>query len=183
MSSETKYLCDGIESAMESNYRQDSSSPFVHPTADVQTDDIGPNTKIWQYVVVLPGARIGANCNINAHCFVEGGVTIGDNVTVKSGVYLWSGTIVEDDVFIGPNATFANDKYPRSKRYPQQFVGVTLKRGASVGANATLLPGVEVGQGAMVGAGAVVTRNVSPNSVVVGNPARPIRNIENNQVS
>lgn len=163
---------------MAPKLERESSAPFIHATADVQTGNIGPDTTIWQYVVVLPGATIGANCNINAHCFVEGDVSIGDNVTVKSGVYLWSGTVIEDGVFIGPNATFANDKFPRSKQRPDEFIGVVLKRGASVGANATLLPGVTIGEGAIVGAGAVVTHDVAKNTIVVGNPASFLRNTD-----
>lgn len=144
----------------------------IHPTADVQTTAVGAGTQIWQYTVVLPGARIGRDCNLNAHCLVENDVVIGDRVTLKSGVYLWDGTTVEDDVFIGPNATFTNDKFPRSRRKPDEFQRVVLKRGASIGANATILGGVTVGEGAIVGAGSVVTRDVPPGVIVRGNPAR-----------
>lgn len=144
----------------------------IHPTADVQTTAVGAGTQIWQYTVVLPGARIGRDCNLNAHCLVENDVVIGDRVTLKSGVYLWDGTTVEDDVFIGPNATFTNDKFPRSRCKPDEFQRVVLKRGASIGANATILGGVTVGEGAIVGAGSVVTRDVPPGVIVRGNPAR-----------
>lgn len=144
----------------------------IHPSADVQTDSVGDGTQIWQYVVVLPRARIGRDCNLNAHCLVENDVVIGDRVTLKSGVYLWDGTTVEDDVFIGPNATFTNDKFPRSRRKPEQFQRIVIKRGASIGANATILGGVTIGEGAIVGAGSVVTRDVPPGMVVRGNPAR-----------
>ncbi|MGA0116238.1 MAG: acyltransferase [Burkholderiales bacterium] len=144
----------------------------IHPSADVQTAAVGEGTQIWQYVVVLPGARIGRDCNINAHCLVENDVVIGDRVTLKSGVYLWDGTTVEDDVFIGPNATFTNDKFPRSRRRPEQFQRIVIKRGASIGANATILGGVTIGEDAIVGAGSVVTRDVPPGVVVRGNPAR-----------
>lgn len=152
--------------------------PKIHPLSDVQTASIGKNTRIWQYSVVLAGARIGANCNICAHTLIEGDVLVGDNVTIKSGVFLWDGTRIEDNVFVGPNATFTNDPLPRSKVYPDSFAGITVKKGASIGANATLLPGITIGCNAMVGAGAVVTRDVPDNAVVVGNPARIIRYIE-----
>lgn len=144
----------------------------IHPSADVQTKAVGEGTQIWQYTVVLPGARIGRDCNLNAHCLVENDVVIGDRVTLKSGVFLWDGTTVEDDVFIGPNATFTNDKFPRSRRKPDIFQRIVLKRGASIGANATILGGVTVGEGAIVGAGSVVTRDVPPGAIVRGNPAR-----------
>ena len=144
----------------------------IHPTADVQTTAVGAGTQIWQYMVVLPGARIGRDCNLNAHCLVENDVVIGDRVTLKCGVYLWDGMTVEDDVFIGPNATFTNDKFPRSRKPPAEFQRIVLKRGASIGANATILGGVTVGEGAIVGAGSVVTRDVPPGVIVCGNPAR-----------
>jgi UDP-2-acetamido-3-amino-2,3-dideoxy-glucuronate N-acetyltransferase len=145
---------------------------LIHPSADVQTQAVGEGTRIWQYTVVLPGARIGRDCNLNAHCLVENDVVIGDRVTLKSGVYLWDGTTVEDDVFIGPNATFTNDKFPRSRRKPERFQRIVLKCGASIGANATILGGVTIGEGAIVGAGSVVTRDVPPGAIVRGNPAR-----------
>lgn len=148
---------------------------FIHRLADVSCDSIGEGTRIWQFAVVLHGAEIGADCNICAHTFVEHDVVIGNRVTVKSGVYLWAGTRIGDDVFIGPNATFTNDKFPRSKLYPAQYSGVVIETGASIGANATLLPGIRIGKLAMIGAGAVVTQNVPAGAVVVGNPARVIR--------
>ena len=151
---------------------------FIHPLADVKSQNIGQDTKIWQFCVVLEHAVIGDNCNINAQVLIENDVVIGNNVTVKSGVQLWDGTRVEDDVFIGPNATFTNDFMPRSKQYPESFSGITLKHGASIGANATLLPGITVGERAMVGAGAVVTEDVPAYAVVVGNPAKVIRYIK-----
>ncbi|MBO0368781.1 N-acetyltransferase [Pseudomonas putida] len=152
--------------------------PTVHKLADVQTAEIGQGSRIWQFAVVLNGARIGKDCNICAHTFIEGGVTVGDNVTVKCGVYLWEGITVEDNVFIGPNATFTNDRQPRSKQYPDSFEKTVLKRGCSIGANATLLPGITVGESAMVGAGAVVTKDVPAYSVVAGNPAKVIRELQ-----
>ena len=146
----------------------------IHPTAEVQTAAIGEGTQVWQHTVVLAGATIGRDCNLNAHCFVENDVVIGDRVTLKCGVYLWDGMRVADDVFIGPNATFTNDKYPRSKQTPAAFLPVTIGKGASIGANATVLGGITIGEGAMVGAGAVVTRDVPVGALVVGNPARVV---------
>lgn len=144
----------------------------IHPLADVKTKNIGSNTNVWQFCVVFAGARIGANCNICAQVLIEDDVVIGDNVTIKSGVQLWDGVRLEDNVFIGPNATFTNDLYPRSKVHPGHFLQTTVKVGASIGANATILPGLTIGEGAMVGAGAVVTSSVPVNAIVVGNPAR-----------
>lgn len=150
---------------------------FFHSLADVAESQIGDGTRVWQFVVVIKGANIGKNCNICSHCLIEGDVIIGDNVTVKSGVQLWDGTRIGDDVFIGPNATFTNDRHPRSKAYPEEYQGITIMNHASVGANATLLPGITIGEYAMVGAGAVVTKNVPPKAVVAGNPAKIIRYI------
>lgn len=145
---------------------------MIHRTADVCTDAVGDGTTIWQYVVVLAGARIGRRCNVNAHCLIEGNVVIGDDVTLKCGVYLWDGIVVEDRVFIGPNATFVNDPAPRSRRKPAAFQWVRLRVGCSIGANATILGGVTVGEYAIVGAGAVVTRDVPPHALCYGVPAR-----------
>lgn len=144
---------------------------FIHPTTDCRSDNVGLDTRIWQFCVILAGARIGENCNINCHCFIENEVSIGDNVTVKSGVYLWDGVTLEDDVFVGPNATFTNDRKPRSKVRPT-LERTIVRRGASIGAGAIILPGVEIGENAMVGAGAVVVRDVPADTTVVGNPAR-----------
>lgn len=148
---------------------------MIHKLSDVQTINIGESTNIWQFCVVLPEAKIGSNCNICSHCLIENDVLIGNNVTIKSGVQIWDGTTVEDNVFIGPNVTFTNDKQPRSKIYPDAFLKTTICRGASVGANATILPGITIGEGAMIGAGAVVTKNVQPNTTVIGNPARKVK--------
>ena len=145
---------------------------FIHEKADVQTQSIGSGTKIWQFSVVLQVARIGSNCNINAQCFIENDVVIGNNVTVKCGVQLWDGITIEDDVFIGPNATFTNDKYPRSKVYPEEFARTVVKKRASIGANATILCGVTIGENAMVGAGSVITKDVPAGELWFGNPAR-----------
>lgn len=148
---------------------------MIHPTAEVQTIKIGENTTIWQYVVVLKNAEIGNNCNINAHCFIENDVVIGNNVTIKCGVYLWDGITIEDDVFIGPNVTFTNDKYPRSKKYPPEFQKTIVKKGASIGAGSIILGGITIGQNSMIGAGSVVTKNIPPNELWFGNPARFIK--------
>jgi UDP-2-acetamido-3-amino-2,3-dideoxy-glucuronate N-acetyltransferase len=144
---------------------------FKHPTALVESKQIGPRTRIWAFTHVLPGAVIGADCNICDHVFIENDVRIGDRVTIKSGVQLWDGVVLEDDTVIGPNATFTNDAFPRSKKPPPEFLKTIVKAGASIGANATLLPGITVGRNAMVGAGAVVTQNVPANALVVGSPA------------
>lgn len=150
---------------------------FVHPLADCQTERLGEGSRVWQFCVILPGATIGADCNINCHCFVENDVIVGTRVTLKSGVYLWDGLRIEDDVFIGPNATFTNDRFPRSRVRPYAFVQTVIRKGASIGAGAVILPGVEVGEYAMVAAGAVVTRNVAAHTLVVGSPARPVREL------
>lgn len=147
---------------------------FIHPSSDVQARDIGDGTRIWQFVVVLPGASIGRDCNICANCLIENRVVVGDRVTVKCGVQLWDGVTLEDDVFVGPNVTFTNDVMPRSRNTSATLLPTLVKRGASIGANATILPGITIGEGAMIGAGAVVTKDVPPAATVVGNPARII---------
>lgn len=144
---------------------------FIHTLADVQSDQIGDGTRIWQFSVVLKGARIGKNCNICSNTLLEGDVIVGDNCTIKSGVQLYDGVRCGNNVFIGPNATFTNDHFPRSKNPDWRIERITLEDGASVGANATILPGVTLGAGCMVGAGAVVTKNVPAGVTVVGNPA------------
>jgi UDP-2-acetamido-3-amino-2,3-dideoxy-glucuronate N-acetyltransferase len=148
-----------------------SSAYFVHPQALCETSEVGDDTRIWAFAYVLDGARIGRDVNICSHVFIEDDVVVGDRVTIKSGVQLWNGARLADDVFIGPNVTFTNDLFPRSKAYTE-FLKTHIERGASIGANATLLAGITIGPGAMVGAGAVVTRSVPANAVVVGNPAR-----------
>lgn len=149
---------------------------FCHPSSDVQTGLIGDETRIWQFCVVLPGARIGRGCNICSHCLIESDVEIGDDVTVKCGVQLWDGVRLEDKVFVGPNVTFTNDREPRSKEHkiPERTI---IKRGASLGANATILPGITIGENSIVGAGSVVTKDVPPGALVVGNPARFVRQL------
>lgn len=144
----------------------------VHPQALCETRNVGENTRIWAFAHVLPNARLGSDCNICDHVFIENDVVIGNRVTIKCGVQLWDGTRIEDDVFIGPNVTFTNDAFPRSKMHLPQHPTTLVRKGASVGANATLLPGITIGPEAMVGAGAVVTRSVPPHAIVVGNPAR-----------
>jgi acetyltransferase-like isoleucine patch superfamily enzyme len=148
---------------------------FIHPSSDVQSKQIGEGTRVWQYVVILPGAVIGRDANICSHCFIENKVVVGDRVTVKCGVQLWDGVTLEDDVFVGPNATFTNDREPRSRNTAATLLPTLVKKGASIGANATILPGITIGEGAMVGAGAVVTKDVPPRTLVVGNPARIVR--------
>jgi UDP-2-acetamido-3-amino-2,3-dideoxy-glucuronate N-acetyltransferase len=147
-------------------------SYFVHERAICETASIGDGTRVWAFAHILPGARIGRDCNICDGVFIENDVVVGDRTTIKCGVQLWDGVCLGDDVFVGPNATFANDAFPRSRVRPDHFLKTIVESGASIGANATLLPGITIGAGAMVGAGAVVTRSVPPNAIVVGNPAR-----------
>ena len=152
---------------------------FVHEKALLESTKIGPRTRVWAFAHVLPGATIGADCNVCDGVFIENDVVVGDRVTIKCGVQLWDGVTLEDDVFVGPNATFTNDRYPRSRATGWQQERTVVRARASIGANATILPGLTVGEGAMVGAGAVVTRDVPPGMLVVGNPARvtgPARN-------
>jgi len=151
----------------------DCEKPFIHPHAMVEPGaKIGEGTRVWAFAHVLPGAKVGKNCNLCDHTFIENDVAIGDEVTVKCGVYLWDGVELHDRVFVGPNVTFTNDKYPRSRQYPEQYARTVVCRDASIGANATILPGLRIGEKAMIGAGAVVTRDVPPNAIVTGNPAR-----------
>ena len=150
---------------------------FVHPQGLCETTDVGEGTRIWAFTHVLAGARIGADCNVCDHVFIENDVVVGDRVTVKSGVQLWDGLRVGDDVFIGPNATFTNDPFPRSKVYEHEIPVTRVEDGASIGANATILPGLTVGSRSMVGAGSVVTRDVPPGAIVAGNPARVVGDV------
>ena len=148
----------------------------IHPLADVQTTKIGIDTFVWQFAVILKEAVIGNNCNINCHVFIENDVIIGDNVTIKPGVQIWDGLRIEDNVFIGPNVTFTNDRFPRSKQYPEQFQQTVIKKGASIGANATILGGITIGENSLIGAGSVVTKEIPANEIWVGNPAQFLRN-------
>jgi acetyltransferase-like isoleucine patch superfamily enzyme len=146
---------------------------FLHPNAIVEPGaEVGARTRVWAFAHLLPGARVGEDCNICDSVFIEGGARLGNRVTVKCGVQLWSGVTLEDDVFVGPNATFTNDRFPRSRDRPPEFQGTVVRHGASIGANATVIAGATIGSNAMVGAGAVVTRDVPPNAMVTGNPAR-----------
>jgi len=145
---------------------------FVHEWALVETEDIGEGTRIWAFVHVLKGARIGRDCNIGDHCFIEGDVVIGDHVVIKNGVSIWNRVRIEDGVFIGPNVAFTNDLFPRSKLYREEYDPILVKQGASIGANATLLGGITIGRYALIGAGAVVTRDVPDHALAFGNPAR-----------
>ncbi|MCH5719968.1 acyltransferase [Niabella hibiscisoli] len=144
----------------------------IHPLADVQSSKIGEGSMVWQFCVILKGAVIGKNCNINCQVFIENDVLIGDNVTIKPGVQIWDGVSLEDNVFIGPNVTFTNDLMPRSKNSEFRLNRTLVKKGASIGANATILPGIVIGENALIGAGSVVTKDVPPNEVWLGNPAK-----------
>ncbi|ASG87751.1 acyltransferase [Salmonella enterica] len=148
---------------------------FIHKFSDVHSSKIGKNTRVWQFSVILENAIIGEDCNICAHTLIENDVSIGNRVTIKSGVYIWDGITIEDDVFIGPCVTFTNDKKPKSKKYPEKFSRTIIKKGASIGANATILPGITIGEGAMIGAGSVVTKDVPANITVIGNPAKAVK--------
>lgn len=144
---------------------------MIHKSSDILSTHIGAGTNIWQFCVILEGAKIGDNCNINCSVFIENDVVLGNNVTVKSGVQLWDGMRIEDDVFIGPNATFTNDLIPRSKKYPETFKSILIEKGASIGANCTILGGNTIGRYSMLGAGSVITRNIPPFTLWYGNPA------------
>lgn len=141
---------------------------MLHQLANILSPHIGEGTNIWQFCVVLADAKIGKNCNICSHCFIENNVTIGDNVTIKNGVSLYDGIVIEDNVFIGPNVAFCNDRYPQSQNTDFKLEPILIKRGASIGANATILPGVVIGENALIGAGAIITKNVEAGKIVKG---------------
>ena len=145
---------------------------MIHELANVLSTKIGSGTIIWQYSVILPDAVIGSSCNINCHTFIENDVIIGDNVTIKSGVYLWDGIRIENNVFVGPNATFTNDKIPKAKSRPEAFDRIVIKKHASIGANATIVAPIEIGEYCLIGAGSVLTKSTLPFTLWFGNPAK-----------
>ncbi len=149
-----------------------SPGGYIHPNAIVESKNIGKGTRIWAFAHVLPGARIGKNCNLCDHVFMENDVIVGNNVTIKCGVYIWDGVEIEDDVFVGPNVSFTNDLYPRSKAYLKEYPRTRIKQQASIGAGSVLIAGIVIGRCAMVGAGSVVTKNVGDHELGYGNPAR-----------
>lgn len=151
---------------------------FIHPLADCQSEHIGDDTKVWQFCVILPEAVIGQNCNICSHCFIENDVKIGNNVTIKCGVQIWDGIVLEDDVMVGANVSFTNDKYPRSHNKDWTLMQTRVCKGATIGAGATLLPGLTIGEGAMIGAGSVVTKDVPAGELWIGNPARFYKKVD-----
>ncbi len=144
---------------------------YIHHTSEVLSEFIGDETTIWQFCIILKGAKIGSNVNICSHCFIENNVMIGNNVTIKNGVYIYDGITLEENVFVGPNVTFTNDKRPRSKSINFTVAQTVIKKGASIGAGAVILPGLIIGENAIIGAGAIVTKNIPPNAVVMGNSA------------
>lgn len=150
---------------------------MIHPLSDVQCKNIPESTRIWQYCVILPNAKIGEDCNICSHCLVENEASIGNRCTIKCGVQIWDGIEIEDDVFVGSNVAFTNDKYPQSQNEKWTLLKTRVCKGATIGAGATILPGITIGEGAMIGAGSVVTKNVPAGELWVGNPARYIRKI------
>jgi UDP-2-acetamido-3-amino-2,3-dideoxy-glucuronate N-acetyltransferase len=156
---------------------------MIHSLSDVQSDNIGDGTKVWQFTVILKNAVIGFDCNICAHTFIENDVIIGNRVTIKSGVYLWDGITIEDDVFIGPCATFTNDKFPRSKAHFDKSIRTLIKHGASIGANVTILPSLTLGERCMIGAGSVVTQDVPDGAIVLGNPAKIVGYVDGHSIS
>lgn len=149
---------------------------MIHPLSDCQAV-IPASTRVWQFCVVLKGARIGEDCNICSHCLIENEVVVGNRVTVKSGVQLWDGITLEDDVFVGANVTFTNDRYPRSRNEKWEMEKTVVRRGASIGAGTVVLCGIEIGENSMIGAGSVVTKNVPAGELWVGNPARFVRKL------
>ncbi|MEG0925732.1 acyltransferase [Chryseobacterium sp.] len=156
---------------------------MIHPLADVQSQNIGEGTFVWQFCVILKGAKIGNGCNINCQVLIENDVIIGNNVTIKPGVQIWDGVNLEDDVFIGPNVTFTNDLFPKSKNKDFKLEKTLVKKGASIGANATILAGITIGENALVGAGSVVTKDIPENEIWVGNPAKFLKKNQHDKIS
>lgn len=165
------YPCLNLKERTGEQFRM---KPYIHAASLCESEHIGSGTRIWAFTRIMKNVVIGTNCNICDFVFIEEGVIIGNNVTIKSGVYLWNGVTIEDNVFVGPNATFTNDKYPKSGNRNFQLMKTILRSGCSIGANVTVLPGVEIGNNSIVGAGSVVTHDVPPNSRVFGNPAREL---------
>lgn len=151
---------------------------MIHPLSDCMNNNIPESTRVWQFCIILPNARIGENCNICSHCLIENDVVIGNNVTIKCGVQIWDGIELEDNVFVGSNVTFTNDKYPRSHNSSWQLMRTKVCKGATIGAGATILPGLTIGENAMVGAGSVVTKDIPAGELWVGNPARFLKRIK-----
>ena len=151
---------------------------MIHPLSDCKNINIPDNTSIWQFCVIFPDCQIGENCNICSHCLIENDVVIGNNVTIKSGVQIWDGITIEDDVFVGANVTFTNDKYPRSKNTDWELLPTLIKKGASIGAGSTILPGLTIGENAVVGAGSVATKNIPDGELWMGNPAQFVRKLD-----
>ena len=156
---------------------------MIHTLADCKTSNIGDNTNIWQFCVIFPNAKIGDNCNICANVLIENDVIVGNNVTVKSGVQLWDGVTIEDNVFIGPNVTFTNDLFPRSKNPNWKLKQTIVKKGASIGANSTILCGITIGENVMIGAGSVVVKDIPANTVAAGNPCKPLKTLSDDDIT
>ena len=150
---------------------------MIHPLSDVQSKNIGENTNIWQFCVILKNAIIGSNCNICSHVFIEDDVKIGNNVTIKNGVQIWNGIEIEDNVFIGANVTFCNDKYPKSGNKKFKLEKIIIKKGASIGSNSTILPGVIIGENATIAAGSIITKNIPPNITLIQKKENTIKDI------
>lgn len=150
---------------------------MIHPLSDCQAN-VPDSTNVWQFCVILPKARVGENCNICSHCLIENGAVIGNNVTIKCGVQVWDGITLEDDVMVGSNVTFTNDKYPKSRNKEWEMLPTRVCKGASIGAGSTILPGLTIGEGAMIGAGSVVTQDIPAGEMWAGNPAKFIKKYE-----
>lgn len=150
---------------------------MIHPLSDVQSKNIPESTRIWQYCVILPNAKIGEDCNICSHCLIENEASIGNKCTIKCGVQIWDGIEIEDNVFVGSNVTFTNDKYPLSQNESWTLLKTRVCKGATIGAGSTILPGITIGEGSMIGAGSVVTKDIPAGELWVGNPAKFVKKI------